>query len=158
MKTNDKKLIGGILGAVLVLGFESFSTSNGPGATDPWQAPATASGVQNPFNYKTPAVVAAGKKIFTQFCVACHGAKGKGDGIAGSSLTPRPANFMSVPIVEQSDGSMFWKITTGKTPMPTWGSVLKPGQRWDVICYIRTLEDKYASVKPYSDPNFLGSK
>ena len=31
--------------------------------------------------------------IYTQQCVACHGASGKGDGAAGKFLTPKPADF-----------------------------------------------------------------
>lgn len=148
MKTNHKKLLGGILGAILIIGFESFSASVTPGAKDPWQAPLSANSEKNPYSYTSPEAVAAGKKVYTQFCVACHGVKGKGDGIAGSSLNPRPANFMATPIVEQTDGSMFWKISNGKTPMPAWATILKPEQRWDVICYIRSMEEKYATVKP----------
>jgi mono/diheme cytochrome c family protein len=43
----------------------------------------------------TPATDPAAKaaEIFAQRCVPCHGAEGRGDGVASASLTPRPRNF-----------------------------------------------------------------
>jgi len=38
-----------------------------------------------------PAVAA--KKYFTQNCVVCHGADGKGDGPGAANLTPKPQNY-----------------------------------------------------------------
>lgn len=36
---------------------------------------------------------AEAKDIFTNRCVPCHGATGKGDGAASASLTPKPRNL-----------------------------------------------------------------
>src|SRR3989442_1592969 len=36
---------------------------------------------------------AAARDIFNQRCSTCHGAGGKGDGIAGAALNPKPRNF-----------------------------------------------------------------
>ncbi|MCA9547013.1 MAG: c-type cytochrome, partial [Myxococcales bacterium] len=35
----------------------------------------------------------AAKTLFTQRCVTCHGAEGKGDGPAGAALNPKPRTF-----------------------------------------------------------------
>jgi mono/diheme cytochrome c family protein len=32
-------------------------------------------------------------KAFSNSCATCHGAEGKGDGVAGAALDPKPANF-----------------------------------------------------------------
>ena len=40
-------------------------------------------------------LIAKGKNLFTTNCIACHGANGKGDGVAAASLTPKPRNFTS---------------------------------------------------------------
>jgi mono/diheme cytochrome c family protein len=40
-------------------------------------------------------LVAKGKTIFSTTCVSCHGADGKGDGVAGAALNPKPRNFTS---------------------------------------------------------------
>ncbi|MFZ9594928.1 MAG: c-type cytochrome [Bdellovibrionia bacterium] len=41
----------------------------------------------------TPELVARGKELFAQQCVACHGAEGRGNGPAAAALNPPPRNF-----------------------------------------------------------------
>jgi mono/diheme cytochrome c family protein len=45
------------------------------------------------FSQPSDELVAKGKGLFSTTCVSCHGAEGKGDGVAGSSLNPKPRNF-----------------------------------------------------------------
>jgi mono/diheme cytochrome c family protein len=40
---------------------------------------------------------------------------------------------------QQTDGAIFWKLTEGKSPMPSWGESYSEEQRWQVINYVRTL-------------------
>ncbi len=47
--------------------------------------------IKNP----TPDFLANGKKIYEATCMACHGAKGLGDGTAGTMLNPKPRNLTS---------------------------------------------------------------
>lgn len=35
----------------------------------------------------------AGSSAYGMYCVTCHGATGKGDGVAAAALNPRPADF-----------------------------------------------------------------
>lgn len=103
-----------------------------------WTAPKSADNFKNPIS-RNDATIADGKKIFTNLCVVCHGNKGKGDGIAGMVLNPRPANFTSSFIQSQSDGAIYWKITTGKAPMASYEKTLSETQRWYLVNYIRNF-------------------
>lgn len=40
-----------------------------------------------------PAAGGAGASAYAMYCVTCHGATGKGDGVAAASLNPKPADF-----------------------------------------------------------------
>lgn len=118
-----------------VLGFIIYSQAQ----TKPWVAPSTSNANKNPFSGNEDATK-KGKAIFTQMCSMCHGVKGRGDGMAGTALTPKPANLTSDKVQSQSDGAIFWKITEGRTPMASYKTVLTEEQRWQVINYIRTLK------------------
>lgn len=99
-------------------------------------APASADKVQNPYKGNGTAT-SEGKKLFTQLCVICHGNKGKGDGLAGMNLNPRPANFTSSKVQSQTDGAIYWKLTEGKPPMAPYKQALTDQQRWQLVNYIR---------------------
>ena len=106
-----------------------------------WKAPQSADNLKNPYAGNTTAT-AAGKTLYKQFCVICHGDKGKGDGLAGMNLKPRPANFTKEAIQAQTDGAIYWKITEGKAPMAAYKAVLTDQQRWQLVNYIRQLGGK----------------
>lgn len=41
----------------------------------------------------SPEMIDKGKQSFQTVCSSCHGAEGKGDGVAGTALNPKPRNF-----------------------------------------------------------------
>jgi mono/diheme cytochrome c family protein len=104
-----------------------------------WVAPTSADAMVNPLKGNTESI-ASGKKLYTMYCVACHGDKGKGDGIAAASLNPKPANHSSDKVQSQSDGAIFWKLTNGRSPMASYEKILNVQQRWQLVNYIRTLK------------------
>jgi len=103
-----------------------------------WVAPKSADAIKNPLVGNKDAVK-KGKKLFTSMCVICHGFKGKGDGVAGAALNPRPANFTSKKVQAQTDGALFWKLTNGKAPMAAYKDMLSKEQRWQLVNYLRTF-------------------
>ena len=105
-----------------------------------WEAPAAEKGKKNPLPSDAQ-TVAQGKKVADVNCVACHGAKGKGDGAASAALNPKPADWTSKKVQTESDGEIFWKISTGRGAMPAW-KFLPENDRWALVRYIRSLGGK----------------
>ena len=104
-----------------------------------WIAPKSADIIKNPLG-KSPASIEEGKKIFMLYCSICHGNKGKGDGIGGVGLKPRPSNFTIPKVQEQSDGAIYWKLAEGRAPMAGYGEILTETERWQLVSFIRTLK------------------
>jgi hypothetical protein len=63
----------------------------------------------------------------------------KGDGPATIALTPKPADWTSPRGQDQSDGELFWKISTGRGAMPSWKH-LPERERWAELRFIKTLK------------------
>lgn len=89
---------------------------------------------------------AKGKAIYDMYCFTCHGATGKGDGIAAAALNPKPRDFTDKKIMDTISNEMMIKViaqggvSVGKSPMMTaWGAVLKEDQIKDVAAYVRTM-------------------
>lgn len=103
-----------------------------------WVTPHDATLVNNPVT-PNKTTLADGQKIYTTYCAPCHGLKGKGDGAAAASLSPKPADHTSAVVQSETDGSLFWKISEGRKPMPTYKAAFSETQRWELVNYIRTL-------------------
>jgi cytochrome c oxidase cbb3-type subunit 3 len=82
---------------------------------------------------KDPAKLAAGKVVFTTYCVACH--RPDGGGLIGPNLTDdfwihggRPTDLMKTV----TDGVL-------AKGMPNWGKMLKPEQVESAVAYVQSL-------------------
>ena len=116
-----------------------FAYGDDASAPPDWVAPARAAKKKNPIP-TSDASVAAGLAIYGGQCVSCHGPTGKGDGPKAADLTVKPRNLRDPKIQAQSDGSIFWKLSTGKAPMPNFEKVpISEDDRWNVINYVRTF-------------------
>ena len=103
-------------------------------AQGPWEAPAAEKTKKSPGGN-----AANGKKLAETNCVSCHGAGGKGDGPAAAALNPKPADWTSAKVQTEPDGSLFWKISNGRGPMPPWKH-LSEKDRWDLVAYVKSLK------------------
>ncbi len=103
-----------------------------------WMAPGVEKQKKNPIAANESSR-GAGQKIYLKRCAACHGNAGNGDGPDAADLGIHPAKLSDPAVREQTDGELFWKITVGKKPMPSYGSRLSATDRWNVINYLRTL-------------------
>lgn len=124
---------GAVAAAVAVL-----ALGTGAWAQGKWAAPPDAKNVKNAVA-KSNKVIADAKKIAEVNCVACHGAKGVGDGAAAAAFPVKPANWTTPAVQGETDGELFWKITNGRGPMPPWKHLAEK-DRWALVHYIRTFK------------------
>ncbi len=90
------------------------------------------------------ASLARGAELFNINCTACHGISGKGDGPVAAFLRNKKPIDLTGPIgLSLSDGAIFMTITNG-TPggMPALNENLTVRERWDVVNYVRQLQQK----------------
>lgn len=83
------------------------------------------------------ALLDRGKALFNQYCAACHGPGGTGDGVVAESLKVKPADLTQIAarrngayndkeIAEIIDGRLLTKVHGGRE-MPVWGDYLGEG-------------------------------
>ena len=97
--------------------------------------------LRNPFP-PTPESLESGAVTYAQVCQTCHGVEGRGNGPAAMGLLPPPADLV-VHVPLHSDADLFRFIRNGipNTAMAPQGGVLTEEQIWNVVNYIRTLEE-----------------
>jgi len=120
-----------ILSAVMLAYFRSLVAQSVRERNPEWTAPSKDAAKVNPL-VDQPAVVAGGRKVFGQRCALCHGDEGMG--------TERAPSLVAPDVQMQSDGELFWKISTGNTRggMPSF-SFLPDTQRWQLVMHLRAL-------------------
>lgn len=91
--------------------------------------------------------VAAGKAKYDQMCVACHGASGKGDGVAASALNPKPRNLADQAYMsKRTDADLTKVIKSGgaaaglSASMAPFGGTLSDTDITNIVAYIRTMK------------------
>jgi putative copper export protein/mono/diheme cytochrome c family protein len=96
--------------------------------------------VVNPLT-PAPETLAAGRLVYEQNCLVCHGEAGRGDGPAGRALRPPPADLRVHMAAGHTDAQLFEWVTRGVvgTAMPAFGERLSEVERWEVITYLRTF-------------------
>ncbi|HYM23949.1 MAG TPA: c-type cytochrome [Vicinamibacterales bacterium] len=86
--------------------------------------------------------IADGKQVYDRRCASCHGDRGKGDGMMGEELNPRPADLTEGNWKHgRTDSDIFMVIRNGvkNTGMRAYARRLTTRQMWDVVNYVRTL-------------------
>ncbi|NMG75721.1 c-type cytochrome [Aromatoleum diolicum] len=77
--------------------------------------------------------VSEGQRIYRQFCVGCHG-------VGGLAAIPNAPNFSRGERLMQPDMTLMMSIKAGKMAMPSFNGILQDHQIFDVIAYLRTLQ------------------
>ena len=104
--------------------------------------PASYRSLTNPLP-QTRETVERGAAVYEKNCASCHGTTGAGDGPAGRTLSPPPANLAwlaQMPMV-QWDPFMYWTVAEGGaqfgSAMPAFKEALSKDNIWAVIAYIQ---------------------
>lgn len=113
-----------------------------------WIAPPSADKLSNPVKSNEQSIT-EGKQLYAKNCNSCHGKKGKGDGPKSGDLEKVPGDFTTLEFGKQSDGAIFWKMTEGRKPMPSFKSELTVQQRWQLVNYIREFDGKNVAKRSH---------
>jgi mono/diheme cytochrome c family protein len=91
--------------------------------------------VENPIE-SSDEVLAQGGVLYMQYCSACHGPGGEGDGKVGEVIGG-VANLKGGAYLDLSDGHIFHVITHGKGRMGAHGSQMSIEKRWKIVHYVK---------------------
>jgi len=85
-------------------------------------------------------------QLFASYCASCHGALGKADGPASTSLNPQPRNLSHVSWHNEVDDEHIAAVISGggtrvglSSAMPPWGGVLNEAQIEALVAHVRSL-------------------
>jgi mono/diheme cytochrome c family protein len=83
--------------------------------------------------------LARGKKLYENYCFACHGSQGKGDGVV--QFDPPVADLTSSDVLVKPDSRLLKSIHEGRpnTAMDAWKSKLSDEAIRDVLAYVLTF-------------------
>mgnify|MGYP001826191740 FL=1 len=98
-----------------------------------WVVPDELAAISNPSEYSLENVK-LGKAIYTRNCKSCHGDPGKNNPL---TLVPMPVDIASEKMQANSEGALFYKITSGKGVMPPFETTLTETDRWLLVNFIQ---------------------
>jgi len=87
-------------------------------------------------------VVEKGQVIYDTFCAVCHGLDGKGKPLMGSAYPVPVPDMTREELVGKKDGFYFLRISKGGQMMPAYAYAISPHERWQLITYLRTLQQQ----------------
>jgi mono/diheme cytochrome c family protein len=99
----------------------------------------------------TAANLTAAKPLYSEFCANCHGDTGKGDGSDAMMYDPPPENLTdAAKMSKTTDGEIFYQVTQGKKPMPSFRKRLTEEQRWQLVLLVRSFANPPSTAPPAS--------
>jgi len=97
-----------------------------------------------------------GKLWYYSYCIACHGWTLQGTGPNAIELDPRPRTLTKGSYMGKKTNLELFTVIKGggansglSAAMPSWGNVLQDQDIWNVIAWIRAMQD----VKPPKNTN-----
>jgi len=125
----------------------------------PWIVPEEAKRRQNPLT-ASESTLGAAKGIYMDECAQCHGERGKGDGPEAAMHDPPPSDITDRSHMSTvTDGEIFYQISEGRKPMPSFKRRLTEDQRWELVLLVRSFvqpaatDGKLSHEKPSASPS-----
>lgn len=113
-----------------------------------WIIPAAEKERKNPLTYSAANLDAA-EQVYSEQCANCHGDKGKGDGSDAMMYDPTPADLTDAAKMRKlTDGEIYYQITEGRKPMPSFKKKLTEEQRWQLVLFVRSLAGASSPAAP----------
>jgi mono/diheme cytochrome c family protein len=107
-----------------------------------WTVPEEDKKRQNPVVIAETSLAAA-RDVYRERCLRCHGETGKGDGSDAGMYGVKAADFSDAHMMsEMTDGEIFYKLSEGRRPMPSFKKRLTAEQRWQLVHFLRTFAGK----------------
>lgn len=117
----------------------------------PWIIPEEFKRLKNPYRPSESNLKAA-RQLYRDECAQCHGDAGKGDGPESKMHSPAPADLTDAPRMNGvTDGEIFYQITAGRRPMPSFKNRLTEEQRWQLTLLVRSFSQKTAETDKKPD-------
>ena len=105
----------------------------------PWVVPEEVKRLKNPLAPKESTLKAA-RGIYMDECAQCHGERGKGDGPEAAMHDPPPSDITDTRHMNTvTDGEIFYQISEGRKPMPSFKKRLTEDQRWELVLLVRSF-------------------
>ena len=105
----------------------------------PWVVPEEVKKLKNPLP-PSESTLKAARKIYMDECAQCHGEHGKGDGPEATMHSLTPADLTDARHMNTvTDGEIFYQISEGRKPMPSFKKRLAEDQRWGLVLLVRSF-------------------
>ena len=103
-----------------------------------WILPPEAKLVKNPLTMETADAAKRIMPVYLDKCAECHGETGQGNGPQAKMYDPRPRTLTDAPhIGTVTDGELYYVITHGHKPMPSYRKKLTDEERWQLVMLVR---------------------
>ena len=117
----------------------------------PWVIPEEAKARKNPLQPSEAALKSA-KALYGENCANCHGDNGMGDGSEALRYDPKPADFTDAQHMNTvTDGALFYQISQGRKPMPSFKKRMTEDQRWQLVLLVRAFAQENAGREKRTD-------
>jgi mono/diheme cytochrome c family protein len=114
----------------------------------PWVVPEEVKRMKNPLT-SSETTLRTARGIYMDECAQCHGERGKGDGPEAAMHSPAPSNLTDGRHMNTvTDGELFYQISEGRKPMPSFKRRLPEDRRWGLVLFVRTFSAAAAPSVP----------